>query len=69
MIQLDRLASLALGTLKRRLSLKGLFRNLVIDTLLRKRRFLPTWMRLGPWQMVFWVSYEQMRLMAGLGSF
>ncbi len=33
------------------------------------RRFLPTWMRLGPWQMVFWVSYEQLRQTAGLGSF
>ncbi|KAG1660670.1 hypothetical protein FOA52_006831 [Chlamydomonas sp. UWO 241] len=31
--------------------------------------FLPTWVRLGPWQMVFWVSYEQLRAAAGLGSF
>jgi len=31
--------------------------------------FLPTWMRLGPWQLVFWVSYEQLRKAAGLGGF
>lgn len=31
--------------------------------------FFPTWARLGPWQFVFWVSYEQMRRAAGLASF
>lgn len=31
--------------------------------------FLPTWARLGPWQFVFWVSYENLRLVAGLESF
>lgn len=31
--------------------------------------FLPTWMRLGPWQFVFWVSYEQLRRVSGLSSF
>lgn len=31
--------------------------------------FLPTWARLGPWQLVFWVSYEQLRRAADLGSF
>lgn len=31
--------------------------------------FLPTWARLGPWQFVFWVSYEELRRFAGLGSF
>ncbi|XAR65217.1 hypothetical protein NMG60_11009258 [Bertholletia excelsa] len=31
--------------------------------------FFPTWTRLGPWQFVFWVSYEKFRLIAGLSSF
>ncbi|KAJ7943438.1 mitochondrial uncoupling protein 3 [Quillaja saponaria] len=31
--------------------------------------FFPTWARLGPWQFVFWVSYEQFRQIAGLSSF
>ncbi|CAA0828671.1 Mitochondrial uncoupling protein 3 [Striga hermonthica] len=31
--------------------------------------FFPTWARLGPWQFVFWVSYEKLRQVAGLQSF
>lgn len=31
--------------------------------------FFPTWARLGPWQFVFWVSYEKFRNIAGLSSF
>lgn len=31
--------------------------------------FLPTWARLGPWQFVFWVSYEKLRVFAGISSF
>ena len=31
--------------------------------------FFPTWARLGPWQFVFWVSYEKLRQLAGLSSF
>ncbi|KAL4574243.1 hypothetical protein LXL04_021070 [Taraxacum kok-saghyz] len=31
--------------------------------------FLPTWCRLGPWQFVFWVSYEKLRFVLGLPSF
>ncbi|KAL6753463.1 uncoupling protein [Haematococcus lacustris] len=31
--------------------------------------FWPTWARLGPWQMVFWVTYEQLRRAAGAASF
>ncbi|EAY94320.1 hypothetical protein OsI_16087 [Oryza sativa Indica Group] len=27
--------------------------------------FLPTWARLGPWQFVFWVSYEKLRQASG----
>lgn len=31
--------------------------------------FFPTWARLGPWQFVFWVSYEKFRQIAELSSF
>ncbi|CAN6241570.1 unnamed protein product [Urochloa humidicola] len=31
--------------------------------------FLPTWARLGPWQFVFWVSYEKLRRASGISSF
>ncbi|KAI3516471.1 hypothetical protein L1887_15388 [Cichorium endivia] len=31
--------------------------------------FFPTWARLGPWQFVFWVSYEKFRFVVGLPSF
>ncbi|PKA65638.1 Mitochondrial uncoupling protein 3 [Apostasia shenzhenica] len=31
--------------------------------------FFPTWARLGPWQFVFWVSYERCRHAAGISSF
>lgn len=31
--------------------------------------FFPTWARLGPWQFVFWVSYEKLRQIVGLSSF
>lgn len=31
--------------------------------------FFPTWARLGPWQFVFWVSYEKFRRIVGLSSF
>ncbi|XP_021807407.1 mitochondrial uncoupling protein 3 isoform X3 [Prunus avium] len=31
--------------------------------------FMPTWARLGPWQFVFWVSYEKFRQIAGFSSF
>jgi solute carrier family 25 uncoupling protein 27 len=33
------------------------------------RGFLPTWARLGPFQMIFWLSYEQLRMRSGLGAF
>lgn len=33
------------------------------------RGFFPTWARLGPWQFVFWVSYERFRQIAGLDPF
>ncbi|CAL5031770.1 unnamed protein product [Urochloa decumbens] len=31
--------------------------------------FLPTWARLGPWQFVFWVSYEKLRRASGISAF
>jgi solute carrier family 25 uncoupling protein 27 len=31
--------------------------------------FVPGWLRLGPWQLTFWVSYEQLRIATGLGGF
>ncbi|KAJ4843955.1 Mitochondrial uncoupling protein 3 [Turnera subulata] len=31
--------------------------------------FFPTWARLGPWQFVFWVSYEKFRQASGFSSF
>lgn len=31
--------------------------------------FFPGWMRLGPWQLVFWCTYEQLRIAAGVGGF
>ena len=31
--------------------------------------FLPTWARLGPWQFTFWVAYEQLRIISGVGGF
>jgi len=31
--------------------------------------FLPGWLRLGPWQLVFWCTYEQLRIASGMGGF
>uniref|UniRef100_A0A7S0UVX9 Mitochondrial uncoupling protein 4 n=1 Tax=Polytomella parva TaxID=51329 RepID=A0A7S0UVX9_9CHLO len=31
--------------------------------------FFPTWARLGPWQLVFWTTYEYVRSVCGMGSF
>jgi len=31
--------------------------------------FLPTWARMAPWSMTFWLSYEQIRRFAGTASF
>lgn len=31
--------------------------------------FLPTWARLGPWQFIFWVTYERLRYYAGIEGF
>lgn len=31
--------------------------------------FFPGWFRLAPWQLVFWVTYERLRIITGIGSF
>ena len=31
--------------------------------------FLPIWMRLGPWSLTFWVTFEWIRLVFGVGGF
>ncbi|KFP26050.1 Mitochondrial uncoupling protein 4 [Colius striatus] len=31
--------------------------------------FIPTWMRMAPWSLVFWLSYEQIRRICGVSSF
>ncbi|XP_066445263.1 mitochondrial uncoupling protein 4 [Eleutherodactylus coqui] len=31
--------------------------------------FIPTWMRMAPWSLVFWLTYEQIRRIVGVSSF
>jgi solute carrier family 25 uncoupling protein 27 len=31
--------------------------------------FYPIWFRLAPWQLIFWLTYERLRLISGLESF
>ncbi|OCT81334.1 solute carrier family 25 member 27 L homeolog isoform X1 [Xenopus laevis] len=31
--------------------------------------FMPTWMRMAPWSLVFWLTYEQIRRLGGVSSF
>ena len=31
--------------------------------------FYPIWVRLAPWQLIFWVSYEKLRFISGIESF
>ena len=31
--------------------------------------FLPGWLRLAPWQLTFWITYEQLRIVTGVGGF
>ncbi|XP_065910309.1 mitochondrial uncoupling protein 4-like [Dysidea avara] len=31
--------------------------------------FLPTWSRMAPWSLTFWLVYEEVRVLAGLGNF
>ena len=31
--------------------------------------FFPIWMRLAPWQLIFWISYEKLRYLSGMEGF
>lgn len=31
--------------------------------------FIPIWMRMAPWSLTFWMTYEQLRLLTGVSSF
>ncbi|XP_018422307.1 PREDICTED: mitochondrial uncoupling protein 4 isoform X2 [Nanorana parkeri] len=31
--------------------------------------YIPTWMRMAPWSLVFWLTYEQIRRIGGVSSF
>ena len=31
--------------------------------------FFPTWLRIGPWQLIYWTSYENYRKLCGFSSF
>lgn len=33
------------------------------------RGFIPTWMRLGPWHLIFWMTSENLRKIAGIETF
>lgn len=33
------------------------------------RGFIPTWMRLGPWHLIFWITSENLRKLAGIETF
>lgn len=58
---------------------RGLHYKSSIDCLLQSVRkegfaslykgFLPTWMRMAPWSMTFWLTFEQIRKIAGIRSF
>jgi len=31
--------------------------------------FIPCWLRMGPWSMTFWLTYEELRKLFGVKSF
>ncbi|KAJ6216471.1 hypothetical protein RDWZM_007628 [Blomia tropicalis] len=31
--------------------------------------FIPCWIRMGPWSLIFWISYEELRTFSGVTSF
>lgn len=63
-------ASAEVNKIKYRNSYDCLVRTVRIEGLRALwKGFLPTWARLGPWQFVFWVSYEKFRQISGLQSF
>ncbi|KAG7460911.1 hypothetical protein MATL_G00203850 [Megalops atlanticus] len=58
---------------------RGLLYKSSIDCLIQSVRgeglkslykgFLPTWMRMAPWSMTFWLTFEQIRRAMGISSF
>lgn len=58
---------------------KGVFYKNSFDCLLQSVRkegfwslykgFIPCWIRMGPWSLTFWVTYEELRKLAGKSSF
>ncbi|KAI8806874.1 mitochondrial carrier domain-containing protein [Cladochytrium replicatum] len=38
-------------------------------TLYLWKGFMTAWFRIGPWQSIYWVSYEQLRVLSGYGGF
>ncbi|XP_055042411.2 mitochondrial uncoupling protein 4 [Misgurnus anguillicaudatus] len=58
---------------------RGLIYKSSIDCLVKSVRgegflslykgFLPTWFRMAPWSLTFWLTFEQMRRVMGLNSF
>lgn len=58
------------GKLKYRNSFDCLVKTVKVEGLgALWKGFFPTWARLGPWQFVFWISYEKFRRISGLSSF
>lgn len=64
--------------LKTRMMMKGGEKNMIkcAKNILREeglvafyKGFIPAWARLAPWQLTFWVSYEQLRRLVGLNGF
>mmetsp|Transcript_33425 Transcript_33425/g.105320 ORF Transcript_33425/g.105320 Transcript_33425/m.105320 type:complete len:179 (-) Transcript_33425:1397-1933(-) len=56
----------------------GMYRNMLDCLLVTVRQegvlalykgFLPSWIRLAPWQLTFWVVYEELRKLSGMKSF
>ncbi|XP_014348588.1 mitochondrial uncoupling protein 4 isoform X2 [Latimeria chalumnae] len=58
---------------------RGLLYKSSIDCLIQSVRgegfvslykgFLPTWMRMAPWSLTFWLTFEQIRRISGVSSF
>lgn len=58
---------------------KGVLYNSSLDCLIKAvkaegalslyKGFFPTWARMAPWSLVFWLSFEQIRKMTGVTSF
>ncbi|KAA0195748.1 hypothetical protein HAZT_HAZT006354 [Hyalella azteca] len=61
------------------LEIRGLLYKSSMDCLLKTvhnegfwalyKGFLPCWMRMGPWSLTFWLTYEQIRSKCGTSAF